>query len=173
MTWMKALMGVWNFCAFPDIVDALALRTGLSISKKSCRDGLHQKTEIVARDLVHPSTEKMLLSPRASATIASLLSAMLPHSLPLRLLFFNHRGSFICFQIFYPLTASVGTFSSSCGQPAPKTELSSDPHVKGSCLHKNFHLQPLKPGIMQELEYTCSVKDISLFPLLLNHSEIQ
>lgn len=129
ITW-HGWKGYWGrgISVFPDIVEALVL-TGLSLSKESCRARIHQKTEILASDLVHPSIEKMLLAP-VSTTIASFLSAMLPHLLPLRPLFFNHRGSFICFQIIYPLNASVGTFSSlptpgSSGQPAPKTEHSS------------------------------------------------
>lgn len=169
---MKALEMVWNFSAFPDIVEALVVRTGLSLSKESCRARLHQKTEILARVLVHPSTEKILAP--VSTIIASFLNGMLPHLLPLRLLLFSHRGSFICFQIIYPLSASVGTFSSpltlgSSGQPAARLRSA----LILTCLHKNFHLQPLKPRIMQDSEYTYSPKNISGLPLCLNHSEIQ
>lgn len=166
MTWMKALVGVWNFRAFPDIVDALVQRTGLSLSKKSCRAGLHKKTTILTRHLVHPSTEKMLLPPRASTTVASFLSVMLPHPLPLRVLFFNQRK----FRLF-PHHLSSQCFCRHFHQPfhswqlcTPKTELSSDPHVEGSYLHTNFHLQPLKPTIMQDPEHIWSLKSIRGLP---------
>lgn len=77
---MELLCVSWYFWSFSS-------KLGLSLSKEWCRAGLHQKTEIVARDLGHPSTGKVVLPPRASITIASFLRVILPHPLPLRLFF--------------------------------------------------------------------------------------